>query len=282
MSSLFLPLVSRDAYIAVRAFHLELGSLRSASRGNAQAVAVRIAFWNDQIRIVLRESGVSEHPIGVALGEASRNFQMTPRWFERTLEARLDTSDESKPLVPSCLADAEDYSESLWSSALYSELECVGMPDDCPSFDAASCIGRSQGLVALIRSIALESSAGRSIFVPRDGYDMLSSSVEGSEKLDGRSDLESKRGELHDLVETLTVRSDELLSQAQTSLDSISDRKRRRRAVGVMLPVLSARRFTRALRECGFEPQDPSLLLVPSTLSIQWDMLRAYATVRLV
>lgn len=262
-TSLYIPLQSRDAYIAVRAFHVELGSVRNMARGNPQAAAVRLAFWNDQIRNVFRDDVVSEHPVGVALAHAASVRKLTPRWFERAIEARMDTMEEGKPLIPASLEEAEDYCEFVWSSALYSALEACDTSSNS-SFRAAHALGRAQGLVALVRSIALETSAGRAIRMPSEGFGQDAATT----------DVET-------LTRALCVRATELLDEAQKGLEDIQDSGERRRAFAVMLPATSAKRFVGNLENEGFALKSQSLLQPTAPLRVLWDMTTARVTGKL-
>lgn len=49
LCGLFMPSASHEAYYALRAFNIELATIRDSARGNTQAAHVRMAFWRDLI-----------------------------------------------------------------------------------------------------------------------------------------------------------------------------------------------------------------------------------------
>ena len=263
LTSLFVPIHSRNAFFAIRAFHAELGSVRSLSRGNASAAGIRLAYWRDMIQNVLRDGNVTDHPIGIALHEASMKHDLLPRWFERAIEARSSVLDENTALMPPTLGDAEDYADSVWGSSLFSVLECLSVTDD-HAYDAASCVGRSLGLVALIRSIAIELGAGNKVTIPEGGYGLT-------------SEMESP-DDLAVLSELLCTRANDYLHDAQINIEKIGDKTSQRRACIAMLPSLVGKRFIHDLSKIEYEIRAKAILRQQPVFSLQFSMLRSVLT----
>jgi len=242
-----------------RAFHAELGAVRSLSRGNTSAAGVRLAYWRDMIQTVLRDGKITDHPIGIALHEASSKHDLLPRWFERAIEARATLLDENTALLPPTLGDVEDYADSVWGSSLFSVLECLSVTDD-HAYDAASCVGRSLGLVALIRSIAVELGAGNRVVIP-EGYGLTS-------ELDSPDDLLV-------LSKLLCTRANDYLHDAQINIEKMGHKSSQRRAVIAMLPSLVGKRFIYDLSKIEYEIRAKAVLRPPSVFGVQFSMLRS-------
>lgn len=173
--------------------------------------------------------------------------------------SQMDTLDDSTPLVPAALEDVEYYSDAVWSSAMCSVLESLDVSDS-NAFDVAHFVGRYQGLVALMRSIVLETSADRNVrFSFATG--------------EGIRDVEPDNVTM--LCDVLCERANDLLHDAQIGLERIEDSKEKKKTVLAMLPVLVSKDFVSQLSRRGHETSDRSLLQPPPVFGLLLKMLLA-------
>ena len=155
-----MPTDSQKAYFALRAFNVELASIKdggerrrashSEEAGSTLAQRMRMEWWRDsllQIYSAVDESKESDvdkvgpepsvegflnssytscwnNPIVRALGNAVQEKQLTKRFLERMLDARLADLDIQQLRT---MEDAIFYAEDSSANLLYLSLECVGV-----------------------------------------------------------------------------------------------------------------------------------------------------------
>ncbi|XP_041455674.1 NADH dehydrogenase (ubiquinone) complex I, assembly factor 6-like [Lytechinus variegatus] len=159
--SLLMPEESRSAAITLRAFNAELASVRD-SVSNVHIGKLRLQFWKDGLENIY--AGKPAHqPIALELFKAVNRHKLSKRWLSRMIEEREKTL-EDKPF-PS-VADVESYAENTSSSLLYLTLQSLGI-HDVHADHAASHIGKSQGIVNLLRGIPLLAQR-RDVLIPME------------------------------------------------------------------------------------------------------------------
>ena len=143
---------SRDAYFAIRAFNVEIASIKDAqksrSAGSLQASQLKLQWWREAVEdmFVKDESSSMEQndgmrgfgvggdgiqnpaalhqPVVRALGRAAKDWNFTRRFLEKMVDARerdlevdqLDTLD-----------DLIRYGADTWACLMYLSLESVGV-----------------------------------------------------------------------------------------------------------------------------------------------------------
>lgn len=205
-----LPRQTRSAMFAVLGYHIELGMIRKNAQGNEAASRVRLQFWNDvidcsyEINNCNDKSGTSSlpthlsTPVSTALQAVVAQGWLSRRWLQRPLEARLADLDTGHAPWET-LDDAKHFAEGIWSSALYSSMECclvssspagreLTVPAD--AMQCASHIGRARGLVAMLRSVPAQVQHVQSIFrlLPRDCF----AEIDGEEKKAAGVDIQAQ------------------------------------------------------------------------------------------
>lgn len=89
---LLCPTPHRDAFFAIRAFNVEIATIKEQiPRNTLHAGRLRFQFWKtilDSIYDCTDALPGSSHPISHALHSAVQRNKLSKRWFERSLEAR--------------------------------------------------------------------------------------------------------------------------------------------------------------------------------------------------
>jgi NADH dehydrogenase [ubiquinone] 1 alpha subcomplex assembly factor 6 len=154
LCGLLMPETSRRAYFAVRAFNVELASIKDGSisrkvggakfeeSGASMALKIRVQWWREALNQIYGDSTLPQghsqdimesiassywkNPVVRMLDHAVQENQLTRRFLERLLEAREADLDVYQV---DTMNDAIVYAESTSSSLLYLSLECTGVSD---------------------------------------------------------------------------------------------------------------------------------------------------------
>jgi NADH dehydrogenase [ubiquinone] 1 alpha subcomplex assembly factor 6 len=131
LSLMFLAPARRRAALAVRAYNVELATVRDSARGNALTGRIRFQFWREileEIYAAGRAGGAPgegarvHHPVGRALARAVRDHGLQRRWLDRMLVAREQELDN---VEFGDMGDFEEYAEAVGGSMMYLVLECA-------------------------------------------------------------------------------------------------------------------------------------------------------------
>ncbi|KAK5119119.1 hypothetical protein LTR62_000330 [Meristemomyces frigidus] len=159
-SSLLLPYIpasSRDAYIALRAFNIELA--RTADTTSTPTIgAMRLQFQRDAV-IKALAGRPPKQPIAILLAKAAEDIERktegrqkwSKNWFTRIIGTREKYL--SNPPYPS-LASLESYAENTYSTLLYLTLQALPM-SSLTADHIASHIGKATGIAAVLRGLPL-------------------------------------------------------------------------------------------------------------------------------
>lgn len=170
---LLMPSDARKSYFAIRAFNVELASIKNVSEqrhasgetGSSLGLRMRMQWWRDALGQLYGDShhiqepspqGFLAHtaeacwhnPVVRALYIAIEKKKLTRRFLERLLDAREADLDIQQMAT---MDDAKQYAEDTWSSLLYLSLECTGVRDD-DADTVASHLGVGTGLTMSLRS----------------------------------------------------------------------------------------------------------------------------------
>ncbi|KAJ8041694.1 NADH dehydrogenase (ubiquinone) complex I, assembly factor 6 [Holothuria leucospilota] len=158
---LLLPDVSRSSVVALRAFNIELATIKD-NVSRVEIGKMRIQFWKEAVEDIYK--GIPpHHPVAEELFEAVQKYNLSKRWLQRVIEER-DRTLEDRPFVS--LEEVESYAENTASSLLYLTLEILGVKD-VHADHAASHIGKSQGLTTIIRAVPYH-AARRNVLLPQE------------------------------------------------------------------------------------------------------------------
>ncbi|CAC5412459.1 NDUFAF6 [Mytilus coruscus] len=154
---------------AIQAFNVEtaqIGDIHFAS--DIKTGLIRMQFWKDSIEKIY-EGSPPHTPTALAMSQYSK---LNADFYKN-------------------IKDIEDYSEDTKASILYLFLESEGITDK-QVHHVASHIGKSQGVVTLLRGLPYNSSKGR-IYLPRES--LLKFKISGEDVMRGR-----KQKEICDIV----------------------------------------------------------------------------------
>ncbi|KAI7591581.1 hypothetical protein D0869_13667 [Hortaea werneckii] len=156
-SSLLLPYIptqARDAYIALRAFNIELA--RTADTTSTPTIgAMRLQFHRDAVTKALAGQPPKQ-PIAVLLAKAAGDIsdnggKWSKSWFLRLVDTREKYL--SNPPYPS-ISTVESYAENTYSTLMYLTLQSLPMAS-LTADHVASHIGKATGIAAVLRGLPL-------------------------------------------------------------------------------------------------------------------------------
>jgi NADH dehydrogenase [ubiquinone] 1 alpha subcomplex assembly factor 6 len=153
----FIPQSSRDAYLAIRAFNVDVA--RVADTTSTPTIGMmRMQFWRDTVTKALAGTPPKE-PVAILLARAAEDLhersggkaRLSKSWFHRIIRTREDHL--SNPPYPT-LSALESYAENTYSTMLYLTLSTL--PQASLTTDhIASHIGKAMGIAAVLRGIPL-------------------------------------------------------------------------------------------------------------------------------
>ncbi|KAK4519321.1 uncharacterized protein ATC70_009556 [Mucor velutinosus] len=151
----FFPAHLRNTQYAIRAFNVELASIRE-NVSKPEIGKMRMQFWKDTIDKIYA-GHPPEQPIALALSEALKTSKMSAMWMKRIISERTSNLDDHQFMT---MKDMEDYSENTQSSLLYLQLESLGVKD-VNADHAISHIGKMIGIATFLRSLPFHVSQKR-------------------------------------------------------------------------------------------------------------------------
>ncbi|KAL5119993.1 hypothetical protein ACEQ8H_002091 [Pleosporales sp. CAS-2024a] len=153
----FIPQSSRDAYLAIRAFNIEVA--RVADTTSTPTIGrKRMEFWRDTITKALAGTPPRE-PVAILLAKVAEDLhersggksRLSKNWFHRIIRTREEHL--GNPPYPT-LSALESYAENTYSTMLY--LTLSALPQASVTTDhLASHIGKAMGIAAVLRGIPL-------------------------------------------------------------------------------------------------------------------------------
>jgi NADH dehydrogenase [ubiquinone] 1 alpha subcomplex assembly factor 6 len=153
----FIPQSSRDAYLAIRAFNIDVA--RVADTTSTPTIGMmRMQFWRDTVTKALAGAPPKE-PVAILLARAAEDLhvrsggkaRLSKSWFHRIIRTREEHL--SNPPYPT-LSALESYAENTYSTMLY--LTLSALPQASLTTDhIASHIGKAMGIAAVLRGIPL-------------------------------------------------------------------------------------------------------------------------------
>lgn len=151
----FIPKSSRDAYLAIRAFNVDVA--RVADTTSTPTIGMmRMQFWRDTITKALAGTPPKE-PVAILLAQAAEDLhersdgkaRLSKNWFHRIINTREQYL--GNPPYPT-LSALESYAENTYSTMLY--LTLSALPQASLTTDhIASHIGKAMGIAAVLRGI---------------------------------------------------------------------------------------------------------------------------------
>ncbi|KAF2105101.1 hypothetical protein NA57DRAFT_63284 [Rhizodiscina lignyota] len=153
----FIPPYARDAYLAIRAFNVDVARVADAT-SNPTVGSMRMQFWRDAVTKSLAGSPPKE-PVAVLLSAANESLQqrtdgknkLSKAWLHKVIGAR------EQYLVNPQYADMdalEAYAENTYSTLLYLTLQALPM-QSITADHVASHIGKATGIATVLRGLPL-------------------------------------------------------------------------------------------------------------------------------
>ncbi|KAI0720493.1 isoprenoid synthase domain-containing protein [Cerioporus squamosus] len=260
----FYPRELQGAFFALRAFYVELASVQDAV-SNAMIGKMRMQFWRDAIKS-MADGRPPQHPIALALHDASRRANLPAYHLRRIIDARdAELHTPTHLTVESLTAHAE----STTSTFLYLLLSLLNISSDSTSSHAASHLGVAQCIHVLLRALPYHASKGRMVIpaelTARHGVRQEDVFRKGG-NADGISDA---------VFEFATVANDNLLT-AREMFKQAGDGSGKvpRHAMPVFLYGLPTRDYLGRLESVNFDAFHPSLQL--RDWKLPWKIWRGY------
>jgi NADH dehydrogenase [ubiquinone] 1 alpha subcomplex assembly factor 6 len=265
MCSLFLPPNVRKSILALRAYNVELATIRDAARNNALTGRLRFQFWRDTLENAYNPLNPTaatniSSPVGRSLCRAIQDNGLSRRFLSRLLTAR-EKELENEEL--SDMGDFEEYAEAVGSSLMYLSLQCCGILEneddrnasssktviDSNAYRAAGHVGRALGMVTLLRSVPMTAENSQRFTLPF--WIMSSHGVKREEFLTGVSTEKMQDC----MLEAATAANNQLLDAKEMQENGdISPQ-----AANVLLPAALAEDFLVRLENVDFDIFHPSL-----------------------
>jgi NADH dehydrogenase [ubiquinone] 1 alpha subcomplex assembly factor 6 len=116
LSGLLFPKSSIRAYYAIKAFNCEIAQIREQSKNNFLTGKIRFQFWRDVLEKIYNNQTlgkIGDNPLMQELAVSIKEHNLTRRYFDRIIEARInDFSDIGFQNI----SELETYAESTYSS----------------------------------------------------------------------------------------------------------------------------------------------------------------------
>jgi len=296
VTALLLPERRRRAVLAVRAFNLELASLRDAVYGNETTGVLRCQWWREFVRKACsmeRDSHIQfqdsssfaqeRHPVFPAFRSAVQEFGLTRRWFDRMIDAREDDIVRNEIRT---LRILEAYAEDTASSLMYLQLEILGVENSLADH-AASHAGKAIGLSTALFGFPFLLEAGQNR-IPSDVMQkhklreraMRNLVMESSRMKEQDFQDSQRKEELASAFSALTDCTYEVASTAHGHLEHCRGMQKDipRAAFPAFLNTVSSRIFLDRLEKVAhFDILDPRLRHDPfMRLRLQYEVLKSH------
>jgi NADH dehydrogenase [ubiquinone] 1 alpha subcomplex assembly factor 6 len=278
MCSLFLPPDVRRSILALRAYNVELATVRDATRGNALTGRLRFQFWKDTLDRACSTTPTDTRvdfssPVQRSLYDAVQAHGLNQRFLNRLLVAR-EKELENEEL--SDMGDFEEYAEAVGSSLMYLSLQCQGIVDtdnaktataviDDNAYRAAGHVGRAIGMVTMLRSVPMTAENSQRFTLPF--WVMSGHGVTREEFLTGVSTPQMQDC----ILEAATAANNQLLD----AKDMQDKGELSKQAANALLPAALAEDFLVRLEHVEFD------IFHPSLVRTKWDnvkfMMRLYS-----
>ena len=237
LATLLLPPEIRRVGFAVRAFNVEISSVRDQISEIRTGIG-RMVFWRELISTIYDQRNRSKpnHPVGKELNAAILQHNLSKELFERLIDARdLFVDDNVRPPFFS-MQDVDVYSEKAFSSIYYLLLESLATKEATEvkghARHSANQLGKAEGIITVLRGVPHNASRLRKVYLPVSAltdYQVSSESII-------RNTFD--KDQMKNLVESMASIADEHLSNARFRSKYLSKKEKL-----VLLPAVTADRW---------------------------------------
>ncbi|KAG2362134.1 isoprenoid synthase domain-containing protein [Suillus spraguei] len=260
LTSQLYPKRFQGGYFALRAFYIELATVREAVSQTTLGQA-RLMFWRDAMKDIYSDKP-PRHPIALAIHEATRDNHLPLYHFNRIIEAREQELHNQTHLT---LESMTSHAESTSSTFLYLLLAMLNLSSSTLAH-AASHVGVAQSLTTFLRALPFHATKGVMV-IPAE-----ITSKHNVNQQEIFSKMESSHGLEDAVFELATVANDHLLTARDMFKESGG------RVPPVAIPVFSAAipvvSILSTLETVNFNVFDPSLQIRDWRLA--WQVWRSY------
>ncbi|CAM0140160.1 unnamed protein product [Umbelopsis sp. WA50703] len=238
----FYPRELQDTQYAIRAFNVELASIRE-NVSNPVIGKMRTQFWKDTIDKTFAKTP-PQQPIALALGEALQRTSLSPMWFKRIINEREENLEDPQFMT---IKDMEKYAENTASCLLYLQLESLKIRD-VTADHIVSHIGKAIGIATLLRALPFHASQKR-LILPAEvtaKHNVVQEDVFRQGHAEGLEDA---------VFEVATAAHDHLLT-ARSMLKSVPPS-----AMPVLISAVPTAKYLEKLEQNNFNAFEPKLQL---------------------
>ncbi|KAL4073231.1 isoprenoid synthase domain-containing protein [Scleroderma yunnanense] len=154
LTSQLYPRLYQPGYYALRAFYIELATIKEAVSQTTLGQG-RLVFWRNAVKDIFRNQP-PRHPVAIALFETMRDSQLAPYHFQRMIDAREEELFSPAHLtVESMTAHAESTSSTFF----YLVLSLLSQQSETLSH-AASHLGVAHSFATFLRAFSVHVAQG--------------------------------------------------------------------------------------------------------------------------
>jgi phytoene/squalene synthetase len=248
LSTLLLNDFIRPAF-AVKAFQIELFSIRTSSQMDVSIAEMKIQFWKDQINKIYNSNDQQQviklfEPISNELALLIKSYKVKQSWFNRLIDGRKHLI-KNQQQFPS-FDELEKCADAVMSPVYYILLNCLNINNiDCDH--AASHVSKSIFISGLVRNL-LQPNNRSAFYVP---IELLIKHGVSQQDLLNISNNRSKpiiNNKLKDLTYDLCTRANQHLESARDLSAKIPDNVRL-----LLAPIIIHSIFLKEIEKCDFD-----------------------------
>ena len=252
LASVLTPKKITRAAFAVRAFHIELFSIKKYQK-ESHIATMKLQFWFDQLNKIFEGVKSGENikmfePVSNELNAIIRHHKLSKIWFTRMIEGRKHYFSTQQF---ASFEELEKCADANMSSMYYILFNCMNIKNvDCDH--AASHLGKAQMICGVVKNI-LKSSAQNVYYIPNDllikhgisQQDLISS----SERI-----LRPKQKNVKDLAFDLCTRAHQHLNSARSLSSKVP-----KEAQMILAPAVVCEVFLKEMEKYDFDLFDKRL-----------------------
>ncbi|EIN12633.1 hypothetical protein PUNSTDRAFT_97434 [Punctularia strigosozonata HHB-11173 SS5] len=261
LTSPFYPGEAQKGFLALKAFSVELANVQEAV-SNPMIGKMRMQFWRDAVKN-LTEGRPPQHPIALALHDASRRANLAPYHLKRIIDARDSELDNPTHLT---LDSLTSHAEATSSTLFYLLLSLLRLSSNDDLAHAASHLGAAQTIAVLLRALPYHASKKHAV-IPAE-----ITARHGVSQEDVFRRGPAAKGLEDAVFEFATAANDHLL--AARDMFGRADAQARKEAMPLFLGGVPIASYLSRLEAVNFNPFDPSLQR--RHWKLPWNVWRGY------
>ena len=252
LASVLTPKKITRAAFAVRAFHIELFSIKKYQK-ESQISMMKLQFWFDQFNKIFDGIKKGENielfePVSNELNAVIRHHNLSKVWFTRMIEGRKHYFSTQQFAT---LEELEKCADASMSSIYYILFNCMNIKNvDCDH--AASHLGKAQMICGIVKNV-LKSSAQNVYYIPNDLLIKHNISQQDLINFSERI-LRPKQKNIKDLAFELCTRAHQHLNSARSLSNKVP-----KEAQMILAPAVTCEVFLNEMEKHDFDLFDKRL-----------------------